>query len=131
MLLYLTAAVVAAAIIAAAVIVIYLIRYGWPTKPQATGTDDRRVILYFAVGLSLLSFAFFFVAAFFVTVYADKDTIKTILPFLFSSCAGLWGYYWGSSKGSSDKTNIMSAQDMAAIQSATNALQDATKGGQS
>lgn len=58
--------------------------------------DERRTILLFAIGLSTVAMLFLFIAAFFVTSYTDKDSVKTILPFLFTSCGLLWGYYWGT-----------------------------------
>jgi hypothetical protein len=65
---------------------------------------ERRTVLRFAIAISFATFLFFFMSAFQLTfLYPNLEIIKTILPFLFSTASGLWGFYWGSSKGSQDK----------------------------
>jgi hypothetical protein len=58
--------------------------------------DDKTKMFYAAVSIGYL-----FLSHFYKPVGIDSSA------FFISIASGLTGYYWGSSKGSQDKTNIL------------------------
>lgn len=89
--------------------------------PPSLGPEkEASMVLKFAIWLSVFSFAYYFASSFVPKEYVNLDSIKSILPFLFTADGLLWGYYWGSSQGSTAKnktidTQIQNAATVAAL----------------
>lgn len=63
--------------------------------------DDKSRMFWAAVSIILICFGYLFLAHFWKATGADSSA------FFISIASGVTGYYWGSSKGSADKTDIM------------------------
>lgn len=73
----------------------------------------RRFVYRFAVLLTVLSFGFIYVVLFsgdFYITKSNQDLVHTIVGFLLgTTMSSVIGFFYGSSKGSSDKTEQLSA----------------------
>jgi hypothetical protein len=63
--------------------------------------DDKTKMFYAAVAIVGVCIGYLFLSHFYKPVGIDSSA------FFISIASGLTGYYWGSSKGSQDKTNIL------------------------
>lgn len=63
--------------------------------------DDKTNTFYAALSIILFCFLYLFVAHFWKPVGTDSSA------FFIAIASGIVGYYWGSSKGSQDKTDLL------------------------
>ena len=74
---------------------------------------DKRFILWMACGIVLLAFGYVFCVTFIPIPQSGADHAKTITGFILGVClATIITYFWGSSKGSADKTAIIDKMTM-------------------
>ncbi len=63
--------------------------------------DERTRMFLAAVSIILICFGYLFLAHFWKPTGADSSA------FFISIASGIVGFYWGSSKGSQDKNDLM------------------------
>lgn len=74
---------------------------------KAEGWLNRNIVPIMAILVTVLSFAFFFYAVVFIDYTKDtikKDVVIYLLGSVSAVIMGVIGYYFGSSKGSNDKS---------------------------
>ena len=70
--------------------------------------NEKKPLLYFAMGIIAACFAYFFAITFLPIPAGGQRYADLILGFLLgTACASVFNYYWGSSKGSQDKNDIL------------------------
>jgi len=83
-------------------------------QKEALKQDDvfsKRFIYYYAIGITLLSFTFIFWASFFKVPKDNESTVNTVLGFLLGvSLSAIIQYFYGSSAGSSRKSEVIDQQ---------------------
>lgn len=67
--------------------------------------DDKLRMFYAALCVIGVCFGYLFVAHFYKPIGLDSST------FFIAIASGIVGYYWGSSKGSQDKTDILNKKE--------------------
>lgn len=66
---------------------------------------ENRIVLFMACAIIGISFAYLFLVTFLPISATGQDHAKTIVGFILGvGVSTLLNYYWGSSKGSSDKS---------------------------
>jgi hypothetical protein len=83
-------------------------------QKEALKQDDvfsKRFIYYYAIGITLLSFTFIFWASFGNIPTKNERTVDTVLGFLLGvSLSAIIQYFYGSSAGSSRKSEVIDQQ---------------------
>lgn len=83
-------------------------------QKEALKQDDvfsKRFIYYYAIGITLLSFTFIFWASFGNIPTKNERTVDTVLGFLLGvSLSAIIQYFYGSSAGSSRKSEVLDQQ---------------------
>ena len=66
--------------------------------------DQKKQLLYFAIGIITVCFAYFFCVTFMTIPEGGQRYADLILGFLIGTAfASVINFYWGSSEGSKDK----------------------------
>jgi hypothetical protein len=83
-------------------------------QKEALKQDDifsKRFIYYYAIVITVMSFIFIFWASFGTVHTANKSTVDTVLGFLLGvSLSAIIQYFYGSSAGSSRKSEVIDQQ---------------------
>jgi hypothetical protein len=83
-------------------------------QKEALKQDDifsKRFIYYYAIGVTVLSFCFIFLASFLTIPEDNRRTVDTVLGFLLGvSLSAIIQYFYGSSAGSSRKSEVIDQQ---------------------
>ena len=83
-------------------------------QKEALKQDDifsKRFIYYYAIGITVLSFCFIFLASFLTIPEDNRRTVDTVLGFLLGvSLSAIIQYFYGSSAGSSRKSEVIDQQ---------------------
>jgi len=83
-------------------------------QKEALKQDDifsKRFIYYYAIAITILSFCFIFLASFLTIPEKNQRTVDTVLGFLLGvSLSAIIQYFYGSSAGSSRKSEVIDQQ---------------------
>jgi len=83
-------------------------------QKEALKQDDifaKRFIYYYAIGITILTFIFIFWASFGKIPFRNERTVDTVLGFLLGvSLSAIIQYFYGSSAGSSRKSEVIDQQ---------------------
>jgi protein-S-isoprenylcysteine O-methyltransferase Ste14 len=70
--------------------------------------QKKKIILIMACAVMFLAFAYLFMVTFVPIPATGSDHSKVIVGFILGTAlAGIIAYYWGSSKGSADKSKTI------------------------
>jgi len=70
--------------------------------------DAKKQLLYFAIGIVAVCFVYFFCVTFIKIPEGGQRYADLILGFLIGTAvASVLNFYWGSSKGSQDKNDLI------------------------
>jgi hypothetical protein len=73
--------------------------------------DEKRFVLWMAVGVLGFGFSYLIAVTFLTIPESGVEHAKTITGFILGSCVGaILTYFWGSSKGSAEKSETIDKQ---------------------